>query len=89
MTEEERREAIEDIEWHLEAGYIDMTETYDKNEFEIIKEAMSSLGALAQYKWERDIAIMQLETLGISFAEKIDGVYLTMEEYGELLEKAR
>lgn len=89
MTEEERREAIEDIEWHLEGGYIDMTETYDKNEFEIIKEAMSSLGALAQYKWERDIALMQLEELGISFGQKIDGVYLNKEEYEELLEKGR
>lgn len=89
MTEEERREAIEDIEWHLESGYIDMTETYDKNEFEIIKEAMSSLGALAQYRWERDVALSQLEELGISFAEKIDGVYLSREEYEELLEKAR
>ena len=43
-----------------------------------------SIGALEQYKWERDIALMQLEELGISFGEKIDGVYLSMEEYEEL-----
>lgn len=39
-----------------------------------------------QIKWERDIAIGQLEDLGIAFAEKVDGVYLTREEYKELFE---
>ena len=39
-----------------------------------------------QYKWERDIAIEQLDELGISLGEKIDGFYLTKEEYEELLE---
>ena len=37
--------------------------------------------ALDQYRWERDVAISQLEKLGIGFAEKIDGVYLSIEEY--------
>lgn len=48
-----------------------------------------SIGALEQYKWERDIALMQLEKLGISFGQKIDGVYLSKEEYEKLLEKGR
>lgn len=39
-----------------------------------------------QYKWERDVAIAQLEELGIGFGEKIDGVYLIKEEYEKLLE---
>jgi hypothetical protein len=39
-----------------------------------------------QYKWERDIAIGQLEELGLSFGQKVDGVYLTKEKYEELLE---
>ena len=30
-----------------------------------------------QYKWERDVAISQLEDLGIGFGQEIDGVYLT------------
>lgn len=39
-----------------------------------------------QIKWERDIALEQLEELGISLGQKIDGVYLTKEKYDELLE---
>lgn len=39
-----------------------------------------------QYKWERDIAIEQLAELGIGFGQKIDGVYLSMEDYENLLE---
>ena len=43
-------------------------------------------GLIDQYKWERDVAINQLEELGIGFGQKIDGVYLTKEEYEKLLE---
>ena len=39
-----------------------------------------------QIKWERDIALGQLEELGIGFGQKIDGVYLTKEEHEKLLE---
>ena len=39
-----------------------------------------------QYKWERDIAISQLEELGLSLGQKIDGVYLTKEEYKKVFE---
>ena len=45
-----------------------------------------SRGLFEQIKWERDIAISQLEELGIAFAEKVDGFYLTKEEYKELFE---
>ena len=45
-----------------------------------------SRGLFDQYKWERDVAISQLGELGISFGQKIDGVYLTKEEYEELLD---
>ena len=45
-----------------------------------------SRGLFDQYKWERDVAISQLEELGIGFGQKIDGVYLTKEEYEELLD---
>lgn len=89
MTNGDRHLALEYIKSQLEDGYIDISSICDKEEFEIIEEAISSLGALAQYRWERDVALSQLEKLGISFAEKIDGVYLTMEEYEKLLEKGR
>ena len=39
-----------------------------------------------QYKWERDVALAQLKELGVSLGRKIDGVYLSKEEYDKLLE---
>lgn len=50
------------------------------------KEDIVSRSLFEQYKWERDIAIEQLEELGIAFAQKIDGVYLSKEEHETLLE---
>ncbi len=43
-------------------------------------------GLFDQYKFERDVAIAQLDELGLSLGEKIDGFYLTKEEYKELFE---
>lgn len=51
-----------------------------------VEEAFMSLACLGQYMWERDVAISQLEELGLSFGQKIDGVYITKEEYEKLLE---
>ena len=53
---------------------------------EAMKVAISALGAIEQFRWERDIAIGQLEELGLSLGQKIDGVYLTHDQYNELLE---
>lgn len=39
-----------------------------------------SKGLFDQIKWERDVAIEQLKELGLSFGQKIDGIYLTKEE---------
>ena len=39
-----------------------------------VEEAFGALICLGQYKWERDIAISQLEELGISFGQKVDYV---------------
>ena len=47
-----------------------------------------SKGLYDQIKWERDVAIGQLEELGLSLGQKIDGVYLGKEEYNRLLECA-
>lgn len=49
-------------------------------------EEVVSKGLFDQFKWERDIAIEQLDELGLSLGQKIDGVYLTKEEYKELFE---
>ena len=51
-----------------------------------VDKAFDTLVCVKQFKWERDIAIEQLGELGISFGEKIDGVYLDKEEYEKLLE---
>lgn len=45
-----------------------------------------SKGLFDQIKWERDVAIEQLKELGLSFGQKIDGIYLTQEEYEDLVE---
>ena len=71
---------------------------YNKNAIKILKyndqhatakaveTAFGSLIVLDQIRWERDIAIEQLKELGINFGEKIDGKYISKEEYEQLLE---
>ena len=46
-----------------------------------------SIGCLEQFKWERDVAMSQLEDLGIGFAKRTDDmVVIEKEKYEELLE---
>lgn len=45
-----------------------------------VEQAFDALACIDQYRWERDIVVSQLEELGLSFGQKIDGVYLTKEE---------
>ena len=49
-----------------------------------VKRAFSAWGCVEQYRWERDMAIEMLEELGLSLGQKIDGVYLSREEYEKL-----
>ena len=46
----------------------------------------NAIKVLDQIRWERDIAIQQLEEIGIGLGRKMDGKYLSKEEYEELLE---
>ena len=39
-----------------------------------VEEAFMSLACLGQYMWERDVAISQLEELGLSLGQKVDHV---------------
>lgn len=41
---------------------------------EAMKVAISALGAIEQFRWERDVAISQLEELGLSLGQKVDHV---------------
>ena len=85
MDNNRRKEVIDYINSQLEDGYIDLG-LHDQEELTILRQAMNALGCLEQYRWERDIAISQLEELGIGLGEKIDGVYLTKQEYEDLLD---
>lgn len=71
---------------HYDTGYRDAIDYIDwwMNATQSIID--TDTGLIGQYRWERDVAIGQLEDLGISFGQKIDGVYLTKEEYEELLD---
>ena len=53
---------------------------------EALKMALNIMGAFEQVAWERNIALEQLEELGISLGQKVDGVYLTKDDYDSLLE---
>lgn len=70
---------------HYDMGYRDAVDRIDDwMDTQPIIDVDS--GLVGQYRWERDVAISQLEELGIGFGQKIDGVYLTKEEYEELLD---
>lgn len=45
-----------------------------------------ALRTVDRSRWERDIATEQLETLGLTLGQKIDGVYISNEEYRKLLD---
>lgn len=51
-----------------------------------VEQAFSAMICLGQYVWERDVAVSQLEELGLGLGQEIDGVYLSKEEYETLLE---
>lgn len=51
-----------------------------------VDRAFDALICVHQFKWERDIALEQLEELGLCLGQKIEGVYISKEEYEKLLE---
>lgn len=83
----DRIEAIKRIKDHMEVHH--MKESPNCQYItESLKMALNALGAIEQIAWERNIALEQLEELGLSLGQKIDGVYLSKEEYNRLLECA-
>lgn len=48
-----------------------------------VEEAFMSLACLDQYIWERDIALSQLGSLGLGFAEKTDRVKALIDRDNE------
>ena len=57
-----------------------------KRKYEWLSADAVSRDLLEQYKWERDIAIGQLEELGLGLGQKVEGVYLSNEEHEKMLE---
>ena len=80
---------LDEFEW-LKSVVNESSKDEVEDTIQRIKNASSveavSKGLYDQIKWERDIALEQLEELGISLGQKIDGVYLTKEECNKLLE---
>ena len=79
MTDNDRKYAIECIDYQLENGYLDLG-CHDKDELEVVREAMFALKVLEQIRWERDVAISQLEELGLSLGQKVDHVKETINK---------
>lgn len=50
---------------------------------ELFRKAAMIWGAFNQIKWERDIAIGQLEELGLSLGEKVDHIKKLIETNGK------
>ncbi len=50
---------------------------------EAMKVAISALGAIEQFKWERDVAISQLEELGLGLGQKVDHIKELIEKNKE------
>lgn len=46
---------------------------FEKDALEYIQQLEAKAGLVDQYRWERDVAIDQLEQLGIGFGEKVNG----------------
>lgn len=77
---------------------IEDIEEYEKNAVEILRKhdqfataravetAFSALVCLKQFKWERDIAISQLEELGLSLGQKVDHVQNAINSYKKIPE---
>lgn len=83
-----RRVLIDEFEW-LKSVVNESSRDEIEEIIQRIKNAQAvdavSKSLYDQIKWERDIAIEQLEELGLSLGQKIDGVYLTKEKYDNLL----
>ena len=72
MTIEEAKKEIIESGLNLGAGdYVDI---------EALKVAATVLGAFEQIKWERDVAIEQLNELGLSLGQKVDHVKEAIEK---------
>lgn len=81
-TLEQLKRLINNEDW----TEINLLEVEDNRYTIALNSAISGLKIVDQCRWERDIATEQLHELGLDFGQKVDGVYLSKEEYDALLE---
>lgn len=66
--------AIEDIK-EYKKNAVEILRKHDQYATaKAVEEAFMALACLGQYMWERDVAISQLEELGLSLGQKVDHV---------------
>lgn len=73
------QEALKIIKNFCDANEI----TFDSSVTAAFGLSISALGAIEQYKWERDIAVAQLKELGLELGQKIDHVKRLIEKNTE------
>ena len=76
MTNQEAIELLDNLVGMIEDN---QNSDYDKA-FKMGIEALGKQGSYEQILWERDIAIKQLEDIGLSFGEKTDRVKEALEK---------
>ena len=68
----EQLESIKhEIDWMLKNYKFAFDDIFSNKDIQAIDHAITCVGAIEQIKWERDIAIQQLNELGYQFGEKI------------------
>jgi hypothetical protein len=77
-------EKLEELREHKMNAIAILEEESEYDSAKAVETAFNALFALDQIMWERNVAIEQLEELGLGLGQKIDGVYLTREKFDKL-----
>lgn len=87
MCNDKQLESLRNIQLQLDDGYLDISDIHEQEEINIIKHALSTPVSVEQFRWERDVAVKQLNDLGIGFGENVnDYICISKKEYEELNE---
>lgn len=74
MSEEKNQKMLSEIKSQIQRGYLYLDKEKDGEKLELLGRAIRSFILMEQYAWERDVAVSQLESLGLSLGEKTDAV---------------
>lgn len=70
------------ISW-LKTYKDDCKGTLDKGVFEVAIDALEKKAAYEQVKWERDVAIAQLNEIGVGLGQKMDDIKRRLDQTNE------